>query len=237
MRALQKFKNKKTVPLLFFDIEVVRGTNELPQEGPLFDAWAYQRRKEEEVSYEDLAASYKAYAPLYAEFSKIVAASFGFIHNGAIVIKSFSDSNELELLTQIAEFLSDDKFEQYTLSSFAGKGYDAPVIARRMLANNIEIPSVIDSSDKKPWEISHIDLMELWKMNGFYPASLITVCLCLGIESPKDSIDGSMVSDVFYESEEGLSTIVEYCNRDVIATANIALRMMGQDIIKEYIVK
>ena len=56
MKVFEQFKHldqaKSTLPLLVFDIETVRCVDILPESGPLFDAWKYQRRKEEELTYE-----------------------------------------------------------------------------------------------------------------------------------------------------------------------------------------
>lgn len=241
MQVLNKFKKITPLPLLFFDIECVRGEKILPESGVLFDAWAYQRRKEEETSYEELAASYEKFSPLYAEFNKVICASFGYVHNNVLNIKTFSGADEKELLLQIRDFLSLEHFNKYTLCGYASNGYDIPVLSRRMLSHRIPLPSTIDFSDKKPWEVTPIDLQKVWNMNGFYTASLTTVCYSLGIETSKsDNMDGGKVSDIFWgpgKDKAKLATISSYCNEDVLATCNIARVMMGDEIINEYILK
>lgn len=241
MQVLNKFKDLNPTPLLFFDIECVRGEKVLPESGVLFDAWAYQRRKESETTYEQLSSSYEQFSPLYAEFNKVICASFGFVHNNVLNIKAFSGGDEKELLSQIVEFLSLEHFNKYTLCGYASNGYDIPVLSRRMIASSLCLPATIDFSDKKPWEVTPIDLQKVWNMNGFYTASLTTVCYCLGIETSKsDNIDGGKVSDIFWgpgKEKSKLATISSYCNSDVLATCNVARVMMGESIITELIVK
>lgn len=241
MQVLNKFKGLNPTPLLFFDIECVRGEKTLPESGVLFDAWAYQRRKEGETTHEQLSASYESISPLYAEFNKVICVSFGFVYNDVLNIKSFSGADEKELLLQVHDFLSLEHFNKYTLCGYASNGYDIPVLSRRMLSHRIPLPLTIDFSDKKPWEVSPIDLQKVWNMNGFYTASLTTACYCLGIETSKsDNIDGSKISEIFWgkgKEKAKLATISSYCNEDVLATCNIARVLMGEDIITEYVIK
>lgn len=241
MEVLQKFKGVNPTPILFFDIECVRGEKTLPEKGVLYDAWAYQRRKEDETTYEQLKESYEKFSPLYAEFNKVICASFGFIYDNKLNVKAFSGSDEKELLVGIRDFLSQDNFSKYTLCGYASNGYDIPVLSRRMIANRIGVPPAIDFSNKKPWEVTPIDLQKVWNMNGFYTASLTTVCYCLGIETSKsDNIDGSKVSDIFWgagKDKAKLATISSYCNEDVLSTANIARVLMGEEVISEYVIK
>lgn len=241
MEIFNKYKGLKITPILFFDIETVRGEKVLPEKGSLFDAWAYQRRKEKEDTYEQLAESYSTLAPLYAEFNKVICASFGFIQEGKLYVKAFYGDDEGDLLNQISEFVGLPNFSKYTMCGYASNGYDIPVLSRRMLANRVPVPGVIDFSNKKPWEVAPIDLQKVWNMGGFYTASLTTVCHCLGIETSKsDNIDGSKVSDIYWgegKVKAKLATISSYCNEDVLATANVARVLMGEDIITEYIIK
>ena len=54
----------------------------------------------------------------------------------------------------------------------------------------------------------------------------------LGIPSPKEDIDGSMVRQVFYEDQD-LDRIIKYCEQDVIAVAQIILRLRNQELLSE----
>ncbi|MEM1215332.1 MAG: 3'-5' exonuclease, partial [Bacteroidota bacterium] len=78
---------------------------------------------------------------------------------------------------------------------------------------------------KKPWETKHLlDTMQLWKF-GDYKAytSLKLLAATLGFPSPKDDIDGSMVGRVFWEDGD-VDRIAVYCEKDVLATAQLFLR-------------
>ena len=240
MKVFEQFKHldqaKSTLPLLVFDIETVRCVDVLPDSGPLFDAWKYQRRKEGELTYEQLALSFSTSAPLYAPFTKVVAASFGYFKGGEVFIKSFSGLDEKELLIQLSAFLETESVkENFAHGSHSIKGFDIPMLNKRCLANGLEIPSILDTAGEKPWLISHFDLNEILRMGGYYQESLITACLLLGVESSKtDLIDGSQVSDIFYNAGNNLSLISDYYKNDTLSTINCFLRLIGWDIVEGY---
>lgn len=246
MNIFNQFKDldqaESTLPLLVFDIETVRCVDILPESGPLFEAWKYQRRKEEEETYEQLALSFSTSAPLYAPFAKVVAASFGYFKGGEVFIKSFSGLDEKELLIELSAFLNSDSVrENFSLSGLAIQGYDCPMLAKRCLSHGLPIPDILDNSTKKPWEVDLYDLNPILKMGGFYQESLVTSCYLLGVPSPKcDNVDGSQVSDIFYgvgKEKAKLAVIAAYCNEDVHATLNCFLRLLGWDLVEEYKVK
>ncbi|MBL7730869.1 MAG: ribonuclease H-like domain-containing protein, partial [Chitinophagaceae bacterium] len=99
--------------------------------------------------------------------------------------------------------------------------------------NGLTIPSILNVAGKKPWEVNHLDTMELWKFGDFKNyTSLNLLALSLGIPTPKDDIDGSMVGMVYWE-EKNLERIVNYCQKDVITVAQILLRMNGEGLLGE----
>ena len=103
-----------------------------------------------------------------------------------------------------------------------------------MIINNLAIPSMLNIAGKKPWEIPHLDTMELWKFGDFKSyTSLNLLAHTLGIPTPKDDIDGSMVWEVYWK-EKNLSRIVTYCQKDVITVAQVLLRMGGESLIPEH---
>ncbi len=121
----------------------------------------------------------------------------------------------------------------HLLCAHNGKEFDFPYIARRMVINGIRIPKILDISGKKPWEVRHLDTMELWKFGdrkSFTSLKLLTHVL--GIPTPKTDIEGKDVARVYYE-EDDLDRIERYCKRDVVAVAQILLRFRGEDILTE----
>ena len=224
--------------ILFLDIETVpqySSYNELPEEWKsLWDNKAgYLIRNKEEETSESIYPS----AGIYAEFGKIICISCGIISGGGtakkISMKSFAGDNEKTLLTEFADMLKKwTSNEPKYLCAHNGKEFDFPYLCRRMVINRIAIPGILNLSGKKPWEINHLDTMDLWKFGDFKSyTSLNLLAHTLGIPTPKDDIDGSMVWEVYWK-EKNLERIVTYCQKDVITVVQIFLRLAGEELIK-----
>jgi len=224
--------------ILFLDIETVPQYSSYQE---LTESWkllwdikaGYIIRNKEDETFESVYPR----AGIYAEFGKIICISCGFVQGSGdqkkILLKSFAGDNEQVLLHEFAEMIRKwSGHEQRYLCGHNGKEFDFPYLCRRMIINNIPIPSILNISGKKPWEVSHLDTMELWKFGDFKNyTSLNLLAQSLGITTPKDDIDGSMVWEVYWK-EKNLERIVTYCQKDVVTVAQILLRMMGESLIK-----
>ena len=120
---------------------------------------------------------------------------------------------------------------QFVLCGHNIKEFDIPFIARRMIINRITLPEKLNLFGKKPWEIAHLDTLELWKFGDFkHFTSLKLLSKILGIPTSKDDIDGSQVGQVYYE-EKDIDRIVTYCEKDVVAVAQLMLRFRNEDLL------
>lgn len=177
-------------------------------------------------------------AGIYAEFGKIICISVGYIKEKdpfCFRLKSFFGEDEKTLLSGFSEMISrfSKSKTEAVLCAHNGREFDFPYIARRMIINRLQIPGILDNAGKKPWEIKLLDTMDLWKFGDFKTfTSLDLLTSVLGIPSPKDDIDGSMVSKIYYE-EKDLPRIVRYCEKDVLAGARVFLRLMNLRDIPE----
>jgi uncharacterized protein YprB with RNaseH-like and TPR domain len=125
------------------------------------------------------------------------------------------------------------KHPKYLLCAHNGKEFDFPYIARRLIIQGLPLPDKLNLYGKKPWEVPHLDTMELWKFGDFkHYTSLKLMANILGIPSPKEDIEGSMVRDVYYE-EKDLERIIHYCERDVITVAQVFLRLRSETLMLE----
>lgn len=175
-------------------------------------------------------------AGIYAEFGRIICISSGVIvkRNNQLFlrVKSFSQDDEATLLNDFANLLR--KFSQKpdaTLCAHNGKEFDYPYIARRMLINGVELPEMLSIAGKKPWEVKLLDTMELWRFGDYkHYTSLNLLTHIFSIPSPKSDIDGSQVAEVYYLHND-LKRIVEYCERDVLAIAQLLLRYRNEPLI------
>ena len=106
-------------------------------------------------------------------------------------------------------------------------------MARRMLIHKIQLPAKLNLFGKKPWEIPHLDTLELWKFGDYkHYTSLKLLTNVLGIQSPKDDIDGSEIYTVFYK-EKDLERIVNYCQKDTLTVAQILLRLRDEALLSK----
>ncbi len=220
--------------ILFLDIETVpmcATYDELPERFvPLWDKKAGYLKREEE----DTPSTLFPRAGIYAEFGKVVCISFGIFNDGNFRIKSFYGDDEKALLTDFANLL-ESKFssKDFLLCAHNGKEFDFPYLSRRMLINSIPLPEILDLAGKKPWEVAHIDTMELWKFGDFKNyTSLEVLSAVFDIPTPKDDIDGSEVGKVYWEDKD-LERIVKYCQKDVLAIAQLFLRYQGKALLEE----
>jgi uncharacterized protein YprB with RNaseH-like and TPR domain len=175
-------------------------------------------------------------AGIYSEFGKVICISVGGISKKdpvSIKLKSFYGKDEKALLSDFATMLRgfSKTHTEATLCAHNGKEFDYPYIARRMIINGLAIPGILDNSGKKPWEIKLLDTMDLWKFGDYKNyTSLELLTSILGIDTPKDDIDGSMVAGIFY-GEDDIERIVRYCEKDVLAVAQVLLRFMQLPVI------
>ncbi|MFF5382255.1 3'-5' exonuclease [Pedobacter suwonensis] len=175
-------------------------------------------------------------AGIMAEFGKIICVSLGIFYleenKHKLRIKSFSGHDEHLILSEFAALLY-KQTPNLMFCAHNGKEFDFPYLCRRLLINQIEIPAQLELSGRKPWEVNHVDTMELWKFGDYkHFTSLNLLAAILDIPTPKDDINGSQVKQVYYE-EKNLPRIVTYCQKDVITTAQVLLKFKGMDIIPE----
>lgn len=175
-------------------------------------------------------------AGIYAEFGKIICISVGFIKNidqhDIIRIKSFYGDDEKLILQEFIALLKEHfNKKENLLCAHNGKEFDYPYIARRILINGLEIPSILDLTTKKPWENPHLDTMELWKFGDYKNyTSLDLLAAVFDIPSPKADISGADVAGVYW-NEKDLQRIITYCQNDVLTVAQLFLRYQGKPLL------
>lgn len=222
--------------ILFLDIETVPCEEHYDHLDPEWQfLWEqktqYQRR--DEFTAEDFYER----AGIWAEFGKIVCISVGYftIKNDIrhFRVTSFVGS-ELAILHDFSNLLNNYFGQpQHLLCGHNIKEFDIPFIARRMIINAIPIPNKINFIGKKPWEVPHLDTLELWKFGDYkHFTSLKLLTKVLGIPSPKDDIDGSQVSQVYYR-EKNIGRIASYCEKDTISVAQIFMKLRRQPLIDD----
>ena len=223
--------------IIFIDIETVSAHKKFDDLSPEWqDLW---RRKAKNL-VKDQQSESEVYdqASIYAEFGKIICIGVGFLRRGKdglqFRVKSYCADDEKTLLQEFANLLNRSfNAAQYLLCAHNGKEFDFPYLARRMMVHGISLPKLLDIQGKKPWEVPHVDTLELWKFGDRKSfTSLNLLAHLFNIPTPKDDIDGSMVGAVYWQ-ENDLDRIARYCCKDVITLARVFLKFRGDKTIDE----
>jgi DNA polymerase elongation subunit (family B) len=221
--------------ILFIDIETVpqyETYTDMPS--PIAALW---QKKCSVLRLEENESHITAYrrAGIYAEFGKIICISCGcFSYDNNFRIKSFYGDDEKELLKDFS-YMMDRSFStpDKILCAHNGKEFDFPFLCRRFLINQLPLPELLNIAGKKPWEIAHLDTMELWKFGDYKSyTSLNLLAAVFNIPTPKDDIDGSMVGKIYWE-DQNLERIVTYCQKDVLTVAQIFRKYRCEELIEE----
>ena len=229
---LQKIKLEH---ILFLDIETVpefENFNDLDEEKKLLWESKTQYQRKDDFT----AKQFYDRAGIWAEFGKIVCISVGFFNfknrNRSFRLTTFK-GEERDLLQEFSLLLEEHFSKpQHLLCAHNGKEFDFPFIARRMLIHNLPLPTKLNLFGKKPWEVPHLDTLELWKFGDYkHYTSLKLLTNVLKIPSPKDDISGSDVRDVFY-LEKDIARIVDYCEKDVLAIAQVILKLRQENLLQ-----
>lgn len=235
--------------ILFLDIETTPGVADYEDLGDeMQDLWAIKSqtilRKTigEELEYDEIADAFNTRAGIYAEFGKIICISVGFLtrqpgsNEPILRLKSFTNHVEASLLEDFSELLNKhfNNPDKFAICGHNIKEFDIPYICRRMLVNQLPLPRMLDIAGKKPWETKHLlDTLELWKFGDLKNyTSLRLLAAVFGFPSPKDDISGSDVARVYWEDRD-LDRIATYCEKDVLATVQLFLKMKRLPVLKE----
>jgi len=236
-KPLQQLWDKKAISLSRYSLGLGKGS-------------AQDESKTPEELYER--------AGIYAEFGKIICVSVGYVKPKLIRqladnavpapstqeelkeneyefrTTSFYGDDEKELLNRFVQLLNNHYNKpQHLLCAHNGKEFDFPYLARRMLINGLKLPEILNIAGKKPWEVAHLDTMELWKFGDYKKyTSLNLLATIFDIPTPKDDMDGSDVARVYWK-ENNLDRIANYCQKDVLTVAQLFLRFKGQSLINE----
>jgi predicted PolB exonuclease-like 3'-5' exonuclease len=176
---------------------------------------------------------YESKAGIYAEFARVVCIVVGgYNESGEFVTTSFTQDDEYALVSAFRSFCLKHNTKHGKTSMICGhniKEFDLPFLCRRSLVHGIAIPSVYDMRRYRPRDRDYplVDTMEMWKFGDVKAyTSLWLLAEILGIPSPKDDIDGSMVSGI-YHADHDIPRILTYCIKDVITTAKVYARLKG----------
>lgn len=231
MKVLNQIDSKFVVAIDIETVRVKEHYSELSEDEQV--AWSYKNKSEGQIlDYEELDKLWNTASALYAEFSKVCAVSLVFMdaEGQSLMCKSFYGSDEKVLLTDLLAFLNriSSANPQYRLIGHAANFFDYNFICKRCIINGLDIPKILDDSDKKPWEKLNLDTNDLWKMGSRTGSSLVALCSCLGLQISKGELTGEDVGKHYYEGN--LKGISEYCSADTICCFNIFRKFKKESV-------
>ena len=162
-------------------------------------------------------------AALVPEFARIACVSVAFVTDkGETKVQSFSNENEKDLLQDVQKLLRRVGELGFFLCGHNVKGFDIPMLAKRMIINGLLPPKILPGHDTKPWEIKALDTKELWQYGGYGTiASLELMCVSMGVESSKNmEVTGNKVHEAYWTNKD-IKGIVEYCEKDVLVLIDV----------------
>lgn len=219
--------------ILFLDIETSSLTEKFDELDPrLQEEWVKKERLiRMDNPIEAPGSLYFDRAGIHAEFGQVICVGVGFFQSKKkekkLLFRSkiFAEDEERELLLALKALLDKKK---WVLCAHNGKEFDFPYLCRRMLIQGIPLPEPLQLTGKKPWEVRHLDTMDMWKFGDYkHYTRLELLAAVFGIPTSKEGIDGSQVNASYY-LENNLEKIKSYCLRDVEVTARIFMAMHPQ---------
>jgi uncharacterized protein YprB with RNaseH-like and TPR domain len=224
--------------VLFLDLETVPAAADISQLTDEWkNLWEEKSRFLREKNQYSLEESYPS-AGIFAEFGKIICIGLGYFaqRSGERIfrVRSIEGDDEKKLLHEFANLLEAHNGKPFRLlCAHNGKEFDFPYLCRRMLVHGIQLPHLLNIAGKKPWEVAHLDTMELWKFGDYKNyTSLKLLAQLFSIPTPKDDISGADVYNVYYK-EKNIDRIATYCRKDVITMARVLQRFMGMPAIED----
>jgi uncharacterized protein YprB with RNaseH-like and TPR domain len=224
--------------ILFLDVETVPVAADFSELHKEFQSLWAEKTRWQRSNQQSPGEFYGLKAGVMAEFAKVICISVGYLYEKEgqhfFRIKSFYGDDEKAILEDL-KLLLDEKFAtpKHYLCAHNGKEFDYPFLCRRMIVNGIQLPKILEISGKKPWEVRHLDTMEMWKFGDYkHYTSIKLLAALFGIPTPKDDIDGSQVSKVYWQDKD-LERIKNYCQKDTLTVAQILLKYMCKPILTE----
>ena len=232
--------NYKAEQLFYYDIETAGNYKDLnvckeknPREYELF-LKKYEKKKEDPHWKGTPEEAYLNNAGLMPEYGRVVCVTIGFFkqedgeHEPTYKMVSLTSDNEKELILKCKKYFDRIQDNRAKLCGFNIKRFDGPFLVKKFLKYGIKVPENLSTYNKKPWEIDVEDLLDIWSSNSFKDfTSFDEMCKDLDVESPKSDISGDKVHHVYWNVEHGINRIVKYCENDVRALKDCALKLFN----------
>lgn len=217
--------------ILYFDVETTGMCKNyedlIDQNSRLAKLWEKRAKyfRSNSSGMEDLTDSeiYLQKAGLEPEFGRVVCVSFGVWDDQEnLRLTSFYGEEERQILEKTSKVLNNATSKGMKICGHNIKMFDIPFLGKKMIFNGLDVPPSLQLWDKKPWELPILDTAEFFSFGSWSQKFLgLDLLACsLGVDSPKDDIDGSQVHEIFWEAGDS-ERIKDYCEKDVVTVMEI----------------
>jgi hypothetical protein len=173
-----------------------------------------------ESKYENVQMAYLESAGIISTYGKICCISFGYVNDsGEKQIRSFYGEDERDIVNKFNELLKKIETKAFNLSGFRVNYFDIPYILHKLHKYGIKPANIIYLYDKKPWDARIVDIADDWKQKFAWSFSFDEVCYELGVQSPKENMNGSEVHEYYHKGK--LEDIKRYCEMDVSSSIDV----------------
>jgi predicted PolB exonuclease-like 3'-5' exonuclease len=174
--------------------------------------------------YSSIDEAYLDNAGIVSTYGRIVCISFGYIDNDDQKrISSFYGEDEFEIVNSFNNLLQKIEKKTFNLSGFRINHFDIPWILHKCHKYGIKPANIIYVYDKKPWDMRITDMSDDWKQKFAWAFSFDEMCYELGVDSPKQDMNGSEVHKSFWTGE--IDKIKRYCESDVSSSIDVSLKL------------
>lgn len=218
--------------LFYIDIETVSNYKDFEtfKNNDKKGAEIFEKKASTQYNYDyNIEEYYKNKAGLIPEWGKIICFSFGFLTSSSelkIKSKKIVNDDEETLIKEIKEVFDIISDKNKNLCGFNIKQFDIPFLVKKLIKYNLQIPKCLNFIGKKPWEITVIDIFELWKGTSTYYTSLEELAYFLNVENPKDFLRGDEINKTYYD-EDNLEKICQYCEKDILTTTLLTKKILS----------
>lgn len=215
--------------LFFFDIETACAYPDwetfvsIDERGSKLFESKYHRMNWSE-KYQNIDESYLEQGGIISTYGRIVCISFGYTDDsGLSQIRSLYGSDEKDIVESFNNLLKKIEKKSFNLSGFRILHFDIPYVLHKLHKYSIVPADILKPYNKKPWEMRIVDMADDWRQKFAWSWSFDEMCYELGVDSPKDKINGSDVNSYFWS--ERYEEIKDYCEKDVKACIEASKRI------------
>jgi predicted PolB exonuclease-like 3'-5' exonuclease len=177
-----------------------------------------------ESKYENVETAYLESAGIISTYGKICCISFGYVNDsGEKQIRSFYGEDEREIENNFNELLKKIETKSFKLSGYRIFYFDVPYVLHKLHKYGIKPANIIYLYDKKPWDSRIVDIADDWKQKFAWAFSFDEVAYELGINSPKENMNGSEVHRYYHAGR--LEDIKRYCEMDVDVSIEVSKKL------------